>query len=102
MDLGGRHNLKASVAEDDVNELLAGFQKRSKRVFELSWKGSKIPGGAVILGKEVGWTQNGMVTSVDGEMIGTYERLEEFGGAEGNDQRIRVYVTERGEGHDGN
>ncbi len=64
-----------------------------RRVFELTWEGNKIPRGAEILGKKITWTQHDMVTAEGGEMIGTYERIEEFGGSTGKSQKMHVYVT---------
>lgn len=92
VNLGGRYSVEAAQAEQTLENLMDTMRASSKRVFELSWKGKKIPRGAIIMGKEIGWTQNGLVTSMDGEMIGTYERLEEFGGADRDQQRMMVYV----------
>jgi hypothetical protein len=92
VDLGGRHSVEAALVEEKSNALLSAMKKTSQRVFELTWEGDKIPSGAVVAGKTIAWTQNGIVSASDGEMIGTYERLEEFAGTSGKTQRMRIFV----------
>jgi len=85
-------NLGDAKLNETANELIARWRERAKKVFHLKWEGNKIPRGAVIEGTEIGWTQNGQVTGVGGEMIGMYDRLVEFGGASGNEQQMLVFV----------
>jgi|WetSurSiteA1Bulk_404760.scaffolds.fasta_scaffold61021_2 hypothetical protein len=77
--------------EDVLTSYLQAFSAQSTRAFFLTWKGSKIPRGAIIQGHRIAWTQNGVVTSEAGEMIGTYERLVEFG-PEDLQQMIVYYI----------
>ena len=72
-----------------LDDCLRAVTAKSTSVFFLRWKGSKIPRGAVIRGRVVAWTQNGVVTDEKGEMIGTYSRLVEFGPE--NEQQMVVY-----------
>ncbi len=97
VDLGGERNtvqdfLKAAFTEAQVESILASLQKGADKVFVLDWKGNKVPRGVKLEEGEVGWTQNGVVTSVTGEMMGTYDRMVEFGGEDRNDQRMIVYI----------
>jgi len=65
-------------------------RKKQTRVFLIKWQGTKIPRGAILFGHEIGWTQNGVVTSTKSKIIGTYDRLE-IKDAEFN-QAMLVYV----------
>ena len=77
---------------ETANGMIVRWRERARKIFHLKWEGSKIPRGAVIEGTEIAWTQNGQVTGVGGKMIGTYDRLVEFGGASGNEQQMLVFV----------
>jgi len=92
VNLGGRQSLTAALTEIQLGEILARLKDGDTDAFFLSWEGNKIPRGAKINGREIGWTQNGQVVSAGGEMIGTYDRLVEFGGEKGKDQRMIVYA----------
>ncbi len=89
---GKRVNLGNAEAERGVNALLARLRESASKIFLLKWEGNKIPHGAIIQGKEIAWTQNGIVSSTAREQIGTYERLVEFGGETGNEQQMLVFV----------
>lgn len=90
-NLGGDMNLTAKITELGVNGLLDSLKQTSEEAVVLNWEGTKIPRGASIDGKEIGWTQNGVVTSVDGKMLGTYDRLMEWGGENGKQHCMVVY-----------
>lgn len=92
-DLGGEHNISAALAEDAIKQLTIAARSHPGRVFLLSWKGNKVPRGAKILNHTVAWTQNGQVTNHKGEYIGTYDRTAEFGGDDGKDQGMIVYLN---------
>jgi hypothetical protein len=85
-------NLGDAKLDETTNGIIARWRKRAKKIFHLKWEGNKIPEGAIIEGTEIAWTQNGQVTGVDGKMIGTYDRLVEFGGASGKEQQMLVFV----------
>lgn len=91
VNLGTRTEGQAAM-QQLVEAHLQARAARSKHVFLLEWEGNKIPRGAVIKGHSIGWTQNGIVTSEQGQTIGVYERLIEFGGDGGRDQKILVFV----------
>lgn len=93
LDLGGRHSLDAAIAEENIGAIMKHVRKRQRRVFELTWEGNKVPRGAEIFGKKIAWTQHGRVITEDGEDIGSYERIEEFGGPNKKSQKMHVYVT---------
>lgn len=75
-----------------ATDLLREIADRAKEVFLLEWEGNKIPRGAVINGNSISWTQHGIVTSAKGEMMGIYERLVEFGGISGKEQKMLVFI----------
>ena len=77
------------------NSLRRGIRSRThQRVFKLVWEGSKIPRGATILGKEIGWTQHGIVLGTDGSHIGQYDRTVESEGESHEKQEMIVYVSD--------
>ena len=76
-----------------ANLMLARIAGEAKAIFLLEWEGNKIPRDAEINGKKVGWTQNGLVVGTNGEDIGTYERLVEFGGPSRKEQKMLVFVN---------
>lgn len=73
--------------------LLQKIAGKAKDIFLLEWEGHKIPRGAILNGRSIGWTQHGMVTSDKGENMGTYERTVEFGGASGKEQKMLVFAN---------
>lgn len=80
---------KIGRPDELLNACLRDYAAKSTTIFFLAWRGSKIPRGAVIRGKVVAWTQNGIVSAEGGETIGTYARLVEFGPK--NEQQMVVY-----------
>jgi hypothetical protein len=73
-----------------AQSLMGKLAEAADHHFLLTWEGSKIPRGASIDSTPIGWTQNGMVTGTNGQQLGYYERLEEFGGPSGNRQSMLV------------
>lgn len=76
-----------------VQDLHGELMKQANDAFILMWEGNKIPRGAVVNGYAIGWTQNGQVLSVDGEMIGVYDRILEYGGESEKEQQMLVFLT---------
>lgn len=76
----GSHDL----TEARLWKMLSSRGSQCQRKFSLSWTGSKIPRGVVLLGHEIVWTQHGRVIARgrDGKDldIGVYERFVEWGG----------------------
>jgi hypothetical protein len=58
--------------------------------FVLEWTGSKVPRGFKVNGVEIGWTQHGIVTGVNREMLGTYTRTKEWGGPDRDEHAMRI------------
>lgn len=87
-----RPNLGDAITNLVVNDYLRKMRESSKKTFHLKWKGGKVPSGAVIEGVEIGWTQHGRVIGINGETIGTYERMVECGGEEQKDQEILIFI----------
>lgn len=75
-----------------ANLALAAIQDEAPGYFRLTWQGSKVPRGAAVGGALIGWTQNGQVLGKGGEMLGTYERIEEWSGPERDGHEMRVYA----------
>jgi hypothetical protein len=89
----GARNEQEKAIQADTTGLLGKLAELATEIYLLEWEGGKIPRGAVLNGKEIGWTQHGMVTSTTGEMMGTYERSVEFGGANKQEQKMLVFLN---------
>lgn len=92
-------NLGDDTLNARVNKLMRGSCKGCQ-TFLITWEGNKVPYGAVVAGREIGWTQNGQVIAKKpgdtlghfGDDIGTYDRLVEFGGPERKEHKMLVFV----------
>lgn len=95
VDLGSSHGYgrQAEIIEQRLTTLQGELKDRAANLYLLTWHGGKIPRGAMLNGQEIGWTQHGIVTSVNGEQLGFYDRLLEFGGDDGQEQLMIVYTT---------
>lgn len=74
----------------------ASIQNHDKQ-YLLSWNGNKVPRGARVDGHIIAWTQHGIITNSNGTTIGHYQRLSEFGGHDGTEQRMLVAMLRKGE-----
>jgi hypothetical protein len=92
LDLGGSHSAEAAKVESALNPLLQELKDSADKLYVLHWHGTRIPRGAQISGKEIGWTQHGIVKSTEGEIIGYYDRLVDCGGDDGSEQQLIVYT----------
>lgn len=88
----GAQNPDQLMIEVKLQGLLGAMKTRAERVYLVHWEGSKVPQGIVVGGKEVAWTQNGVVKARGGEMIGTYERIIEEGGKYGDEQFMAIFL----------
>lgn len=93
INLGDKSDLGVKDLETKVNALVTAHKNKAKYIFLLKWQGDKIPRGAEVAGHKIAWTQNGVVTDNTGKIIGTYERLVEFGGESGREQQMIVYIS---------
>ncbi|MFA5854022.1 MAG: hypothetical protein WC866_02950 [Patescibacteria group bacterium] len=99
INLGGEHNFSAALAELAVSSIQRALRAKGGRVFFLVWEGTKIPRGAQVLGHTLVWTQNGQVHAElagkpgQSDCIGTYDRLEEWGGQVRKSHKMLVYVS---------
>lgn len=94
--LGPKAGRREKTKEKNAGEMnatarLQEMANSAKEVFLLEWEGNKIPYGAVINGRSIGWTQHGLVTNNVGIPIGTYERMVEWGGDSGKEQKMLVF-----------
>lgn len=93
-----RPDIDGSVAQLLRAVEMARAKKVGSRAFVVMWDGNKIPRGAKVGDYFIVHTQNGLVHGVkqagsSPEVIGTYDRLAEFGGKSGKFQVINVYLT---------
>lgn len=94
-NLGGHHSADAAFLEMIVGAA-QDEMKTGAETYLVEWQGSKIPRGASIHGIAIGWTQNGIVSGTQGENLGTYERLVEFGGESGREHKMLVFAPKSG------
>lgn len=98
IDLGGKYNFEALIAEIRVDALLQKCIEACNYVFLLKWRGSKVPRGAVIGGHKIIWTQHGKIMTGEegkpwsGKHIGYYQRLIEFGGKDQDEHLMLAYL----------
>ena len=94
VDLGAMKHADLKTARIEVAmEKILGFQRRQATdVFLLEWDGGRVPSGAEIKGKKIGYTRDGAVTATDGSLIGTYERIIDSGG-ENHRQQVMLIVA---------
>lgn len=99
VDLQAGADLPAAMNEGLIDDIQTACKRAARRVFELTWQGSRTPRGTVIIGKEIGFTQHGIVADPSGKHIGTYERLQDGAGPTSDRHRMIVYLhPERDEG----
>lgn len=63
------------------------------KAYYLSWEGSAVPRGARMHGREVAYSQNGLVIDAQGEFMGNYINVVESGGEDGKRQEMIVYMN---------
>ncbi len=91
-DFGARTADELAI-QNNGSGLFGALQRHAKQAFCLEWEGNKVPRGAVVGAHTVAWTQNGQVVSDMHEMVGTYERIVEFGGESGRHHKMHVFLT---------
>ncbi len=79
------------TAESIIDAMAEHDIAKGAEPITLKWKGSKVPRGHSVNGIQIGWTQHGLVTGVDGQNLGTYTRLQEFGGPD-RDEHVMLIV----------
>jgi hypothetical protein len=67
--------------------------EKTKAIYLLEWRGDKIPRGAIVSKKIITWTEKGIVSSKNIYQIGIYHRLVEFGGIDGDQQKMIVVMS---------
>lgn len=90
-----KKSLSVSLGNATVERKLAQLRQEVQngaRAFLLDWEGSKIPRGVEICGHVINWTQHGNVSATGGLVIGTYDRIVEFGGESGEHQQMIIYI----------
>ena len=95
LPLGKGVNLGNPQLDGRVNAILGRMKKNSSHAYILRWEGNKVPRGAVVGSETLSWTQNGCAHNETGEIVGTYERVVEFGGDKGNEQAMIVYLNDK-------
>lgn len=92
LPLGKEVHLGNPKADERINAILTEMKGSCKRAYVLRWEGNKVPRGAVVGDETLAWTQNGCAHNQSGDIVGTYERIVEFGGDSGNEQVMVVYT----------
>ena len=65
-----------AVATSQLVARLLNQLSEEADVYVVEWSAkSRVPRGAILAGREVAWTQHGIVRQKGGEVIGYYERL---------------------------
>ncbi len=82
--------LEAMSGDGMVGLLIEKSIETQQKQYRLSWKGNKVPRGAIVNSREIAWTQHGMVRDSCGTVIGYYERLVEWGGDDKQDQVMLI------------
>ena len=90
---GPRVKLGAIEMDGRVSSLPQGLAAKSETLWFLRWKGTKTPHGAVLGEAAVSHAQNGIVCSDKGYVIGSYERLVEWGGADHDEHMMVVWAS---------
>ena len=75
-----------------ANALVDDIRNSSTHDYIMRWKGSKIPRGAIIDGIAIVWTQHGIIIGENGEALGYYDRMREFGG-DNHDEHAMLITT---------
>lgn len=97
-DLESEYELKNYVSPDEPHPRAGDVMNEIRnysphRVFRLFWKGSsRVPKGVSVGGYTIQRTQNGVVTFSDHDYFGTYDRLLDRGGEDGNEHLMLVYL----------
>ena len=76
-----------------LNALLERRRENANHAYVLRWEGNKVPRGAVVGGETLAWTQNGTVHNQSGRIVGTYDRVVQFGGESGKEQVMIIYMS---------
>jgi len=90
---GPRVKLGAIEIDERANSFLQGLAAKSETLWFLRWKGTKTPHGAVLGEAAVSHAQDGIVCSTKGDVIGSYERLVEWGGADHDEHMMVVWAS---------
>ena len=74
-----RRRAEIDLGEAEMSHILTNLLNRLSEdadVYLVEWSAkSRVPRGAIIAGREVAWTQHGLVRQKGGDIIGYYERL---------------------------
>ena len=89
---GPKVKLGAIERNERVNSVLHEAAESSETLWFLRWKGTKTPHGAALGKTVISHAQNGIVCSVKGDTIGTYERLVEWGGPDHDEHMMVIWV----------
>ena len=90
---GPRVKLGSIKRDERVSSILHGLAEKAETLWFLRWKGTKTPHGAVLGKVAVSHAQNGIVCSDGGDMIGTYERLVEWGGPNHDEHMMLIWTS---------
>ena len=89
---GPKVKLGAIERNERVNSVLHKAAESSRTLWFLRWKGTKTPHGAVLGETPILYARNGSVCSVQGDTIGIYERLVEWGGPDHDEHMMVIWA----------
>jgi len=77
---------KAAATLENISESIS---EKSKRSFRIKWKGiSRVPRGAKVADKTINIIQDGSVYDTQSKVIGTYNRIKDSEGKEGENEIV--------------
>jgi hypothetical protein len=88
-------NLDETQIPENLKILKNKVASTLSQKFILKWKGPKIPHGAKIGNESIGWTQHGVIKSKNGEIIGYYQRITEWGGDTKDEHEIMISCNDQ-------
>lgn len=94
-------NLGDPVRNAQASAVIGALAANKTLTQVMKWKGSKIPRGGKVGNIEIGWSQHDIITGKNGEQLGFYERLQEFGGANHDEHVMLIRVNEPATNPDG-
>ena len=88
-NLGENKRLESAL----IAAMLRGLNEGpTGRTFLVSWKGEIRVPQLELAGHQISWTQHGVVSNQEEEMIGSYERLQDLDGPNGDENAMLIKI----------
>jgi len=88
-DSGAAH--EAAGASDPQLSMLMAMRTKGRQGVTLRWLGTKAPRGVRFGEVTLEWARHGILRDSEGRDVGTYQRVVEFGGKDGDVQEITAW-----------